>query len=145
MKRLLLLSTAVFWLASQSAGICAPKFGDAVNLYKSGNYSQALQDFTSIKAAYPNNALTHYYLALCHQALNHVTEAKTEYQWVSNYGDPTLKGHAAKGLAQLGTLRAQTGSVSIATASPVSSSAAGPPAAGGPTKVKKIIEFYADW
>lgn len=143
MKKWKLLSVAIALFAVQSEGLCAPKFNDAVAEYKSGQYAKALKDFSVFKAASPNNALTRYYLALCHQALNHKSEAKAEYQWVSTYGDPTLRSHAAKGLAQLGAMSASSG-----LPTPAVTSTGGPtakPAAQTPSKVKKVIEFWAVW
>lgn len=142
MKRSLILAT-VFLLSALPAQ-SASTFKQAVELYNAGKYAQALQEFNTWKAKSPNNALTRYYLALCHQAMNHKTEARAEYQWVSSYGDPTLKGHAAKGLAQLG---AMSTSYSGASSAPVVASGGqtAAPAAPAPSKVKKILEFYADW
>ena len=98
-------------------------YAQAVADYNAGNYGKAASEFETLKASYPNNALTHYYLGLCRQALGHLDKAKQEYQWVSQYGDASLKGLANQGMSRLG------GSSS--------------PAAMG--KVKKILEFYADW
>jgi outer membrane protein assembly factor BamD (BamD/ComL family) len=98
-------------------------YAQAVADYNAGKYGQAATEFETIKAQYPNNALTHYYLALCRQALGHLDKAKQEYQWVSQYGDASLKGLANQGMARL--------------------SGAKTPAAAG--KVRKILEFYADW
>lgn len=141
MKKWLLLSAVMLCLAAQSAGLCAPSFKQAVADYNAGHYAQALSAFTAIKAASPNNALTRYYLALCNQAMNRKSEAKAEYQWVSTYGDPTLKSHAAKGLAQLGATSASSGM-------PTQVSSGGGPvkaAAAVPTKVKKVLKFWAVW
>ncbi len=98
-------------------------YAQAVADYNSGNYGKAAGKFETLKASYPNNALTHYYLALCRQALGHLDKAKQEYQWVSQYGDASLKGLANQGMSRL-------------------SGSSSPVAAG---KVKKILEFYADW
>ena len=146
MKRWLIFCSLSLWLAAQPAAFSAPNFNGAVNSYKAGNYAQALQDFKVFKANSPNNALTRYYLALCHQAMNHTSEARAEYQWVSQYGDATLKSHAARGLSQLSSMRSShpSGGVSITTSSgnPVQPTA---PGAASGSKVKKVLEFYADW
>ena len=110
-------------------------FEQAVADYSAGHYSRALSEFQSCKTSFPSNTMVHYYLALCHQGLNHVDEAKSEYQWVMANGDSRLKAVAAKGFAQLSNAR-----TSVAYA-PTSSAAQ--PAAS--SKLKKIIEFYADW
>ena len=144
MKRLLVVSSISLWLAAAPVGLCAPSFKAAVENYKAGKYASALEDFKYFKASSPNNVLTRYYLALCHQAMNHTSDARAEYEWVSRYGDPTLKSHAATGLAQLSSMR----SVSTATRVPTSggnSVTPMPPSARVGSKVKKILEFYADW
>ncbi len=147
MKRWLIFCSLSLWLAAQPAAFSAPSFNSAVAAYKAGNYAQALQDFKFFKAKSPNNALTRYYLALCHQAMNHTSEAKAEYQWVSQYGDATLKSHAATGLSQLSSMKTggyQSSGAAIATTS--SSPAQQPPAASaGVTKVRKVLDFCADW
>lgn len=147
MKRWLIFCTFSLWLASQPLGFCAPTFKGAVEAYNSGKYAAALQDFKVFKASSPNNVLTRYYLALCHQAMNHTSEAREEYQFVSSYGDPTLKSHALKGLAQLGSMRSSSSGTSVAMSGGYSGGSAKPttPAAPAATKVKKIFEFYADW
>jgi tetratricopeptide (TPR) repeat protein len=141
MKQGLILATLIFFCGQP--GHCAPTFKEAVSDYNAGKYALALQQFNAWKAKSPNNALTRYYLALCHQALNHKTEARAEYQWVSSYGDPTLKSHAAKGLAQLGVMSAGSGSSSAPAVTNPGQNA--PPVASGPSRVKRILEFYADW
>lgn len=100
-------------------------YAQAVADYNAGKYGQAATAFETIKAQYPNNALTHYYLALCRQALGQFAKARQEYEWVSQYGDASLKGMAAQGMSRL------SGSKSSGTIT-----------AG---KVRKILEFYADW
>jgi len=94
----------------------------AVADYNAGKYGQAATAFESLKKQYPNNALTHYYLALSRQAMGQMDKARVEYQWVSQYGDASLKGLAAQGLARLSGGRSAQ-----------------------PGKVRKILEFYADW
>ncbi|MCC6978387.1 MAG: tetratricopeptide repeat protein [Candidatus Melainabacteria bacterium] len=101
----------------------ANMYNQAVADYNAGRYGQAAAAFESLKTSYPNNALTHYYLALCRQALGHLDKAKQEYQWVSQYGDASLKGLAAQGLSRMSGARSSVSN----------------------GKVKKILEFYASW
>ncbi len=151
MRRLLLTATLSSWLFIQSGALGAPAndaFLQAVDQYNKGQYRQALAGFNGLKTKYPNDTKVHYYLALCHQALNHVADARTEYQWVQSNGrDPALKAHAGKGLQVLSQMHS-SGS-SAANPSPSGGGqlpgGAGPVASGGATKVKKVIEFYADW
>jgi len=104
--------------------IAAPNlYAQAVADYNAGKYGQAASAFETLKNQYPNNALTHYYLGLSRQALGQMNKAREEYQWVSQYGDASLKGLAAQGLARL----------------------SGKSGSAQPGKVKKILEFYADW
>lgn len=98
-------------------------YAQAVADYNAGKYGQAASAFETLKNQYPNNALTHYYLALSRQALGQMNKAREEYQWVSQYGDASLKGLATQGLARL----------------------SGKSGSAQPGKVKKILEFYADW
>ncbi len=134
-------------IVSTQTTIAAPvSFQQAVADYTSGKYSQASSELETYKQAYPNNALVHYYLALCKQAMGQLEGAKAEYLWVTQYGDVRLKGMAQAGFDQLSKVRSSSSSRSSTTAS-----SAPPPTASSPTavvasaKVKKIIEFYADW
>jgi len=119
----------------------------AVENYKAGKYGQALNEFTELANARPGEPMLHYYLALCHQALNHRTQAKAEYAFVSQRGDATLRAHAAKGLATLEQGRASRGAAAPAAATTASAPAvtASSQPANGPGKVKKIIKFSATW
>ena len=131
------VSFACALVFSNRATLAAPvSFQQAVSDYNTGKYAQALSEFKSYAASYPSNALVHYYLALCHQGLGHLGDARSEYDWVSKCGDRRLAPMAETGLAALsktGTRVAYQGS----SPAPQSSSSQG--------KVKKIIEFYADW
>jgi hypothetical protein len=120
-------------------------FQQAVADYNGGKYSLALSELDSYKAVYPTNALVHYYSALCHQALNHLDLAKTDYQYVAEHGDARLQSMSRSAISQLSHVHAQT-SFSGASAPMASSSAprmvANSLAQG---KVKRILEFSADW
>ncbi|MCC7530496.1 MAG: tetratricopeptide repeat protein [Candidatus Melainabacteria bacterium] len=119
-------------------------YAQAVADYNAGKYGQAATAFETIKAQYPNNALTHYYLALCRQALGHFDKARQEYEWVSQHGDASLKGLAAQGMSRMsGVKTSASGSGSATHTASATQSPAGRPPAGA--KVKKILEFYADW
>lgn len=146
MRNSLLLIALASLLAFQPGPVNAEgTFKQAVADYNAGKYREALDAFNGFKAKYPDNALTHYYLALCHQALNHQSQAKAEYEWVSAKGDSTLKAHAAAGLKQISGLKMQVGSPSASVQPSQLPPGNQPAAAGGATKVKKVFEFYADW
>lgn len=119
-------------------------YAQAVADYNAGKYGQAASEFETIKAQYPNNALTHYYLALCRQALGHFDKARQEYEWVSQNGDASLKGLAAQGMSRMSGVKTSVSSSGGAThtASATQAPSNRPPAGA---KVKKILEFYADW
>lgn len=137
------LSLAVLTLASAHAQVyAAVSFQQAVADYNAGKYSQANSEFEAYKQSYPNNALVHYYSALCKQALGQLEGAKSEYMWVTQNGDVRLKSLAQAGVANLSKVRSSTFS-SAPVSSPSSSPAATSVVANA--KVKKIIEFYADW
>lgn len=146
MKKRHLINAIAASLVAILPAVSAPanSYNQAVADYNAGRYGQAAAAFETIKASYPNNALTHYYLALCRQALGHFDKARQEYEWVSQYGDASLKGLASQGLSRMSGAKTSTsysgGSTSTASASPAAGSR--PPANA---KVKKILEFYADW
>lgn len=134
----------LFWQFSPA--LAAPSFPQAKADYESGKYSQALATFQALSATYPTNALVHYYMALCHQNLGHMGQAKAEYQIVVSSGQPQLVPMAAKGLATLAGARSSssTGSSSSASSSaPSHESSTGSKVAMG--KVKKVLEFWAEW
>lgn len=124
--------------------ISAPNlYAQAVADYNAGKYGQAASEFESVKAQYPNNALTHYYLALCRQALGHFEKARQEYEWVSQNGDANLKSLAAQGLTRMSGVKTSVSSGSSTRTASESPAAGSRPPAGA--KVRKILEFYADW
>lgn len=87
--------------------------------------------------------MVHYYLALCKQAMGHLEGAKTEYLWVTQNGDARLKGMAQAGFDQLSKVRPSGSGGGAMTASTPAASTSTQLVASA--KVKKIIEFYADW
>lgn len=131
-------------LAAPDTAAAPVSFQQAVADYTAGKYSQANAEFESYKQAYPTNAMVHYYLALCKQALGHLDGAKAEYLWVTQNGDARLKGMAQAGYDQLSKTRASGSGGGGAIAAASSSSASSAPVVAT-AKVKKIIEFYADW
>jgi thiol-disulfide isomerase/thioredoxin len=103
--------------------LAAPdNFSAAKSKYEKKDYQGALNDFKALSAKYPNNALCHYYMALCNQCLARVAEAKREYQWVMDNDRGSLSRQAASGLNQL---------------------SGGKPSVGG--QVKMVLDFYTTW
>lgn len=129
----------------------APSYPQAVADYNGGRYARALSQFQALKVLYPTNALVHYYSALCEQAVGHIPQARAEFSWVIANGPASLKGMATSGLNQLSNARTSSSSSSSSSASPMvaSNTSAGGSGSSGSTapkaKVKKILEFYADW
>jgi tetratricopeptide (TPR) repeat protein len=121
-------------------------FQQAVADYNSGKYTLALSELDGYKAMYPTNALVHYYSALCHQALNHLDQAKTDYQYVAEHGDARLQSMSRTAIDQLSRVHSQM-SFSGASAAPAVSSSAPRMVANSLAqgKVKRILEFSADW
>jgi len=118
-------------------------FQQAVADYNGGKYSVALSELDGYKKMYPTNALVHYYSALCHQALNHLTEARTDYQYVAEHGDARLQSMSRTAIDQLSRLHSQ-GSSSVASVTPSSQPRLVANAVAH-AKVKRILEFSADW
>lgn len=134
-----------------SATYAAPaaNFQQAVADYNGGRYAQANKELESCKQAYPTNAMVHYYLALCKQALGQIETAKSEFQWVQQNGDARLKSLAQTGFAQLSKARSTSGVSSVAAApaqaapSTQVKTTLATSSSGG--KVQKILEFWAEW
>lgn len=122
--------------------LAAPvSFQQAVKDYSAGQYALALSEFEPYKASNPNNALVRYYIALCHQGMNHFSQAKTEFEWVAAHGDPKLAAMAKAGFEQLSRINSGSSRGTAIASAPTAVGGSTKPAA----KVKKIIEFYADW
>lgn len=153
MKNWLLAVSVIALISSQAPASAAAKnnakFQQAVAHYKAGQYVQALFEFGAVVNANPADWTTHYYLALCHQALNHRSEARAEYQIVAQNGNAALKSYAAKGLAVLQAGKASSGgSAQSGIPSPMVNAPSSSPSAAATTgqgKVKKILKWYADW
>lgn len=144
-RKIVIIAAAVFYaqLPMQAAPV---SFQQAQADYNAGKYAQALAGFEPYAAKYPGNPLVRYYVGLCHLALKHNPQARQEFQFVSTCSDAKLASQAKTGLAQLDRL-----SGSIASAAPAANAPAGDtkPAPQAASKVKgklkKVIEFYADW
>lgn len=146
MRNALLLIVLASLLAFQPGTAYAQDaFERALLNYNAGRYQVALDGFSGIRAKYPDNALVHYYLALCHQALNHQSEARSEFEFVSARGNAKLRANAAAGLQQISRLRSQIGVSRPVSKQPSKLPSENKPAVPPPSKVKRIIEFYADW
>ncbi len=138
-------------LTYSPAVFAVPNFQQAVAEYNAGKYAQALADFEQFENAYPSNGLIRYYEALCCQALNRLDKAKSHYQWVASNCQGNLKALGIAGMAKLANAHTQIASSGGTPTPPmaVGATTAGAAVAGGQTnpnkKVKKILEFYADW
>lgn len=139
------ITTTLLALATLSGSASAgPSFQQGMADYKAGRYQQALNTFKIFAASYPNNALVHYYLAMSHQAVGHIAQAKQEYQAAILYGDAGLKQQATAGLNQLNKANTQ---IAYSAPSAASSQTRVNPGSSSQAKgkVRKIYEFYADW
>ncbi len=142
LHKLILASSCLLLFAGQA--LAGPvSLQAAIAEYKAGKYQSALTMFKTVNQTSPNNAMVHYYMALCHHGLGHTEQAKQEYQAVIASGDPRLKALAQAGMGKVSGVRS-SGSSLPAKASG-SSETGNSSQTTSATKVKKIIEFYADW
>jgi len=128
---------------SLSTQAAPASFQQAVADYNNGKYSLALTQLDSYKSVYPTNVLVHYYSAMCHQALNHLDQAKADYQYVADHGDAHLQSMSRAAITELSDAHSQP-RVSIASAA----TSAPPKMAANSiarAKVKRILEFSDDW
>lgn len=145
---------------AQASGGQAGGFAAAQKLYNAGQYSQALASFNQYASAYPTNALTHYYMAMCQQQLGHAMQARQEYTLAAQYGDANLQAQSQRAMAALGgragspsasqmaaTSSANSMAAASARAAAASAASGGMPGSGyqSGTKVAKVLKFYADW
>jgi len=134
-----------FCSTATSVALASPNFNQAVADYNAGKYGQAAAQFEALKAAYPTNALTRYYLALCRQGLGHFDKAREEYQFVATNGDARLRAMAMQGMQKMTGARTSVASTApsmgTASASNPSQSLRNPNTA----MVKKIYRFTAPW
>jgi uncharacterized membrane protein YgcG len=129
--------------------IAAPSFQEGVALYNAGKYGQALSTLQAVNGSYPNNPWVHYYMAMSAQAVGHIEQAKSEYQWVVNSRDPKLSAQAQTGLSQLSGVRLSgSGGGSSAAVAPSSGGGGGGGGGGGPkvaqAKVRKVLDFWSE-
>lgn len=163
----MLAPTSAMLILVSSAFAANSAYNQAVADYTAGKYGQAASEFESLKAAYPNNLLVRYYLALTRQALGHFEKAKTEYQWVATNGDARLKAMAQQGLQRMGNTKSSVASASRSGSTPMagdyippfgnstgsstsSSSGSGSgtvvqPNTHNGAKVSRILKFTAPW
>lgn len=162
-----LAPTSAMLMLVASAYAANSAYNQAVADYTAGKYGQAASEFESLKAAYPNNLLVRYYLALTRQALGHFEKAKAEYQWVATNGDARLKAMAQQGLQRMGNTKASGAGSSTRGSTPMagdyippfgnstgansstsSGSGAGKvvqPNTHDGAKVSRILKFTAPW
>jgi thioredoxin 1 len=124
----------------------APAGSSAIADYSRGNYRSALGKFNQGKA---RDANSRYYAALCEQNLNLITEARSDYTWVSTYGPEPLRTYARTGLTNLSKLSRRPVSTppmlaSFAAPSIASLSQHAAPMASSASPVKKVMEFYTN-
>jgi len=163
----ILAPTSAMLIMVSSACAANSAYNQAVADYTAGKYGQAASEFESLKAAYPNNLLVRYYLALTRQALGHFEKAKTEYQWVATNGDARLKVMAQQGLQRMGNTKSSLASSTPRGSTPMagdyippfgnstgsnssSSSGSGSGTANqanthNGAKVSRILKFTAPW
>jgi thioredoxin 1 len=143
MKLVPTLAALIFLIFASAADASPNDFNQAVQDYNDGHYAHALSEFDALKASYPNNALVRYYDGLCLQATGRFEKAKSEFDFVTTCPDQRLRSLAQKGLAQLSNAHS-AGQTRINT-SYTSAISASSGASSGPGKVKRVLEFYADW
>ncbi len=156
----LLLSLTTIVPAQAAQSDCSQAVAD----FNARRYKRAFTQFKSLAEKYPDNEVVHYYLALCHQAMGRMSQAKAEYKWILEHGSTKLKSHARKGISQIGQTAAAEGS-SIQTtqtaqaelasgtgsqsadSAPAQADAKKTSAKQAPSqgKVARVIGFYADW
>jgi thioredoxin 1 len=146
---LFLLAITTTWVYAAS-----PNYNEAVKDYNEGHYARALSQFESLKASYPNNALVRYYSGLCYQATGKYSTAKSEFEYVATCNDARLSAMAKAGIVQLSKVHPSSlqGSrspalfgLSSTNASRGGSGSSSSSSGSGSGKVKKVLDFYADW
>lgn len=91
--------SGLFYLLQPSAAL-ATGIDEAIKDYQSRNYPQALSKLRDLsgKPGQPQDKI-HYYMALCYQGTNQMSQAKGEYNWVyANSKDNTLRYNAYQAL-----------------------------------------------
>jgi tetratricopeptide (TPR) repeat protein len=152
MKKHLTSAIPLLFFAISVPVFAAPAtFQQAAKDYREGNFRLALSEFEQLKVSYPTNLQLHYYEALCYQGLGRLDQARVEYSYVANANSGSLKPMAQAALDQLskahggggggggggGSTPSLPGRTAIASAASSTTS--------GEFKVRKVLEFYADW
>jgi len=89
-------------IAASAVSAADATFNAAVQTYQQGKYSAALALFQVVSQKYPSDPLTRYYMGLCYQHTNQVTQAQQMYQWVEqNARSQSLKAQARAGLESM--------------------------------------------
>jgi tetratricopeptide (TPR) repeat protein len=142
-----ILATLPFFASATVLAAPSASFRQAVADYTAGKYNQAIGEFKQFTVQYPTNAQSHYYLALCYQAMGDRFEAKEEYTQVTRYTNGALATYAQRALQALGSPTG--GSMSSRT---ITTAAATPPATtAAPAQttsagaVAQVFDFYTDW
>jgi hypothetical protein len=79
-----------------------PAFGQAVGIFNSGKYKDALAAFQRLDEDGFCCDKVHYYIAQSYQGMNQTAPAALNYQWVCRYSkDPTLNYYSQVALSQL--------------------------------------------
>lgn len=146
-KTILLFATVMLTcLSAGASAMAAPSAQEAINDYNAGRYLACLQKLQALNLK--TNATAHYYIALCAQNLNRMTEAKAEYNWVIANGTEPLRSYAQRGLATIDKIRTSAPTpIAAATPAPAPKPAASASAVASSSSglVKKIIDFSTTW
>lgn len=94
------LLAAIFNLPVQAAE--NPALTQAVQDYNAKKYRDAITKLDNLSRSGQANDKSHYYMALCYQAINQMATAKNEYMWVySNGKDAKLRYNAWQALMSM--------------------------------------------
>jgi tetratricopeptide (TPR) repeat protein len=147
-KHLTSVLSLLFFAFSVPVSAAPASFPQATKDYRNGNFRQALAEFEQLKAVYPSNLQIHYYEALCYQGLGRLEQARVEYTYVAKTNS-SLKAMAQAALGQLSKTQRSGGGDTQGTMPSlpdgkniIASAAKKTP---GEYKVRKVLEFYADW
>ena len=149
MKKHLTSALSLLFFAFSVPVFAAPAtFPQATKNYRDGNFREALAEFEQLKAVYPSNLQIHYYEALCYQGLGRLDQARIEYTYVAK-ANSSLKPMAQAALDQLSKARGGGGGDSQGSMPSLpggkNAIASAVKTTPGEYKVRKVLEFYADW
>ena len=141
MKKTMIFCLLATFCLNFSPPAHAADFKQAVGSYKAGDFKKALPELEACDKQFPGNTLIKYYLAMTHQQLGHIPQAKANYLWVAKNGDMNFRERAQKGCDQLSGLSSSRSSSSSQTANSQTSGA------GEKQKeiAKKCLYFTASW